>query len=253
MPEPCPYIRGRLSTMEHIVVESLTTVELEALLELGWRKFGRLLYRPVCHECSACRSTRIYVPKFTPNRSQLRCIVRNADLRIETQTPIIDDQRMKIYRRYHRNRESTRAWGVADRSFAGYEETFLDNLTEAIEVSVWLESRLLGVALTDITGNIVSGVYHYHDPDYQDRSIGKFLMLKVIRLAELTGRRWAHFGYHVEECISLQYKTSFRPVSLLGNDGVWRMADANGNYDEEGLDDSFVFGRPTQPADKDYC
>ena len=237
--------------MEHIVVESLTSVELEALLELGWRKFGRLLYRPVCHECSACHSTRIYVPTFTPNRSQTRCITRNADLRIETQAPIIDDQRLKIYRRYHRNRELTRSWGVADKTRAGYEETFLDNLTEAIEVSVWLESHLLGVALTDITGNIVSGVYHYHDPDYHDRSIGKFLMLKVIRLAELTGRRWAHFGYHVGECTSLSYKTSFRPVSLLGDDGVWRMADANGNYDVAGLDDGFVFWPGAKPVDKD--
>ncbi|MFN7829680.1 MAG: hypothetical protein ACK5NX_00605, partial [Armatimonadota bacterium] len=113
---------------------------------------------------------------------------RNSDLRIEVGQPVIDTQRMDIYRRYHIAREADRGWHRSDHSVDGYSDAFLDNPTQSLELSVWLDDVLLGIALLDVTGNIVSGVYHYHDPDYADRSLGKFMMLKVIRLGELMNR-----------------------------------------------------------------
>ncbi len=233
----CPYLSDQRNTMEHVVVRSMSALEYEQLLQSGWRKFGRLLYRPICDDCEECRSTRIHIPSFSPNRSQARCLNRNADLRIEVGQPKIDTPRMDIYRRYHVAREADRGWHRSDHSVDGYADAFLDNPTQSLELSVWLDDTLLGIALLDITGNIVSGVYHYHDPDYADRSLGKFMMLKVIRLGELMNRTWAHFGYHVAGCGSLRYKTTFRPVGILGRDGVWRLPDADGNYDPEGEED----------------
>ena len=38
----------------------------------GWRHFGTMLFRPACTGCKACRTLRVPVDHFRPNRSQQR-------------------------------------------------------------------------------------------------------------------------------------------------------------------------------------
>jgi arginyl-tRNA--protein-N-Asp/Glu arginylyltransferase len=82
--------------------------------------------------------------------------------------------------------------------------------------------ELRAVVLNDITPTVVSGVYHYHDPDLADRSLGTFALLQTLELAKHMGKPWAYFGYYVADCASLSYKARFRPCELLGDDGTWK-------------------------------
>ena len=221
-PEPCAYRPGFSSVHRNRLVARLAPDAYEDMLEEGWRKFGPVVYRPECPDCSACRPLRIPVESFAPSRSQRRCLRANEDLLVEGRAPTIDAERLELHNAYHRARERDRGWPETERTAEEYERGFLLNPVPATEISARLDGRLVGVALLDITPNVVSGVYHYHAPDLKERGLGTFLMLHAIGLAERLGRRWAHFGYHVADCPSLSYKANFRPCEVRDPDGSWR-------------------------------
>ena len=220
--DDCPYLPGRSACTDHRLVLELSDSEFESLLERGWRKFGAALYRPVCEKCRECRPLRISLADFTPSRSQRRCQRRNADLIVRCDTPRLDPQRLALYNRYHASQQARRGWPPVNQEESDYALAFLNSPVPVQEISLWDGDRLVAVALTDITPNLISGVYHYHDPDSLDRGLGVMVMLEVIALARRLGKTWAHFGYYVADCPSLNYKSRFRPCEVLGDDGVWR-------------------------------
>src|SRR5262245_13948626 len=77
-PGPCEYLPDQTWQYEHEVVAALSAAEYQARLQQGWRRFGHLLFRPRCPDCTACRSLRIDVAGFRANRSQRRNYKLNA-------------------------------------------------------------------------------------------------------------------------------------------------------------------------------
>ena len=77
-------------------------------LEWGFRRSGDLVYRPHCPHCRACVAVRIPVAGFEPDRSQRRCLARNATL----------ETRVAPARRTAEHREWRDHAVVADRSVA---------------------------------------------------------------------------------------------------------------------------------------
>ena len=221
-PEPCHYLPDRDATQEYVQVGQLSPEEYEALMDRGWRKFGPMLFHPVCEGCRECRPLRIPADLFTPDRSQRRTLTRNADLSVRYSQPTVDDARLDLYRRYHASQAAYKGWPDGDRTEKSYIFQFVRNPVPAVEISVWEGDILRAVALTDVTPNVVSGVYHFHEPDCRPRGLGTFVMLHTIELARRLGRRWAYFGYYVAGCPSMSYKTNFRPCEILGTDGIWR-------------------------------
>jgi len=218
----CVYLPDRQSCLEYELVLHLTPEEYEERMNRGYRKFGPLLFHPVCQSCRECRPLRIPVAGFTPDRSQRRSVKRNADLTVRFAPPVVDHTRLQLYNRYHAAQEARKNWPHTSKSAQDYRFSFLQSPVPGMEVSVWEDGQLRAVSLTDVTPNTVSGVYHYHDPDLADRSLGKFVMLQTIELARRLGKRWAYFGYYVAGCASLAYKSGFRPCELLDDDGIWR-------------------------------
>ena len=221
-PDACHYLPDRSATQEYARAGRLSPHEYEALMDRGWRKFGAILFRPVCAACAECRPLRIPVAEFAPDRGQRRTLQKNGDLVVRHAAPTLDAARLDLYRRYHAAQAEHKGWPDTDRTPRGYAAQFLQNPIPAVEISVWEGDTLRAVALTDVTPNTVSGVYHFHDPDCRDRGLGTFAMLHAIELARRLGRRWAYFGFYVAGCPSMSYKTKFRPCELLGADGVWR-------------------------------
>ena len=221
-PETCHYLSDRDATQEYVQVGQLSPQEYEDLMNRGWRKFGPMLFHPVCQGCAECRPLRILAAEFTPDRSQRRTLNRNADLIVRYAPPTVDAARLDLYRRYHAAQAVHKGWPDTDRTERGYVFQFIRNPLPAVEISVWEGDTLRAVALTDVTPNVVSGVYHFHEPDCRARGLGTFVMLHTIELARRLERRWAYFGYYVAGCASMSYKTKFRPCEILGPDGVWR-------------------------------
>ena len=220
-PETCHYLPDRDATQEYVQVGQLSPEEYEALMDRGWRKFGPMLFHPVCYGCRECRPLRIPAELFTPDRSQRRALARNADLTVRYAQPTVDEARLDLYRRYHMAQAAYKGWPDGERSERGYAFQFVHNPLPAIEISIWEGDILRAVALTDVTPNVVSGVYHFHEPDCRPRGLGTFVMLHTIELARRLGRRWAYFGFYVAGCPSMSYKTKFKPCEILGADGLW--------------------------------
>ncbi|HLK55554.1 MAG TPA: arginyltransferase [Chthonomonadaceae bacterium] len=221
-PESCVYLPDQLSRTEHELIVHLTPEEYEARMNAGWRKFGPVLFHPICSACAECRPIRIRIADFQPDRCQMRTLKRNADLTVRFAKPTVDAQRLALYNRYHAAQEARKGWPETEKSTEDYFQSFLLNPIPAVEISAWEGETLRAIALTDITPHVVSGVYHYHDPDCRNRSLGTFVMLHVLALAQRLEKPYAYFGYYVADCASMNYKARFRPCELLDTEGVWR-------------------------------
>src|SRR5207302_9706361 len=71
-PDQCGYLAEQTWRLEYEVVSELTPAEYMQRLLSGWRRFGSTLFRPRCPACTACRSLRVVVDRFRPDRSQRR-------------------------------------------------------------------------------------------------------------------------------------------------------------------------------------
>lgn len=220
--DPCPYLPQETARTEYTLVGALDPSEYEALMDRGYRKFGAILFRPVCRSCRECRPLRIPIARFRPDRSQRRAQRRNEDLEVRVAAPTVDEQRLDLYHRYHAARSEVRGWPEQQRHKDEYEATFLANVLPAVEVTLWEGRTLLAVLLTELTPRTVSGIYHYYEPDLPQRSLGTTCMLQTIELGRRLGKQWAYFGYLVRGCPSMAYKARFRPHEILDVDGVWR-------------------------------
>ena len=220
-PDICHYLPDRLATQHYAVADRLSSAEYEDLMNAGWRKFGRTLFRPVCRTCAECRPLRIPAAAFTPDRSQQRCLRRNADLEVRHAPPVADAARLDLYRRYQAAQTATKGWPDTERTMSSYKRQFVQNPVPSVEISIWEDDTLRAVVIADITPHTVSGVYHFHDPDCRSRSLGTFALLQTIALAQALEKRWAYFGFYVAGCPSMEYKTRFKPHEILSPGGSW--------------------------------
>lgn len=220
-PQPCAYLPDRNARMEYLYTPELSAEEYEDLMNRGYRKFGPLPFRPLCGTCRECRPIRIRVDTFRPNRSQRRAWARNQDLEVFAGPPEVDDERLELYERYHLAQTLRKDWPDAATDPENYTLSFAMNTVPAVELTFRLEGRLVCVVLTEVTPNVVSGIYHYHDPDLAARSLGTFGMVHTVELARRLDRTYAYFGYYVAGCPSLSYKARFRPCELLTPGGEW--------------------------------
>lgn len=221
-PHPCPYLPDRTASLEYSYAPVLSGEEYQDLMDRGYRKFGPLFFRPMCANCRECRSLRIPVAEFKPDRSQRRCWKRNQDLTIRIASPTMDEQRLALFDRYHRAQHVRKGWDHQPRDPEDYELCYVRNPVPSAEVTMWEGDALRAVLLTDITPNVVSGIYHFWDPDHAARGLGTFCMLHTIELARRLEKPWAYFGYYVAGCGSLEYKVRFKPYELMDEQGDWR-------------------------------
>lgn len=221
-PDGCMYLPEQQSTLTYEIVARLTPQEYEDRMNWGWRKFGIYLFRPVCAACQECRPIRVPVARFAPDRSQQRALKRNADLTVRFAPPDVDAQRMDLYMRYHASQAVHKGWPDRHRDPEDYAMQFVHNPLPSVEISVWEGDALRAVVLTDITPNVVSGIYHYHDPAERERSLGTFAILQTILLAQRLNCSYVYMGYYVAGCGSMVYKNRFRPCEVLDTGGVWR-------------------------------
>jgi len=212
----CSYLPDRMSRMQYRLALSLKPERYEHLLERGWRRFGRTLFRPMCAACNECRSLRVDVSSFRLTKSQRRTRNRNADIELHVGPPTATDEHLDLYNEYHLDMHERRQWPFREICRDQYSESFMDGeFPFAREFQYRLNGKLIAVGLVDMTEHVMSSIYFYHAPDLRGRSLGTLSVLRELALGQETGRSWLYMGYYIRDCISMNYKNRFGPHQLL--------------------------------------
>jgi arginyl-tRNA--protein-N-Asp/Glu arginylyltransferase len=214
----CPYLPGRQARQVLIAIDQPAPGTYNALMDLNFRRLGRLFYRPECDGCQECRMIRVSSTAFRPTRSQRRCWARNADVQVEAGPPEPSAEKHDLYRRYLAARHE----GQMDGSQEEFEGFLYSSCIETLEVVYRIEDRLAAVGIVDAEPEAWSAVYCYFDPDLERRALGVFNVLWLLEECRRRGIPNLYLGFYVQDCARMSYKAGYRPHEIRRADGTWQ-------------------------------
>jgi len=204
-----------------MLVRSLPEGFYRSLMDVGFRRSGRLVYQPVCAGCFECVPLRVPVQTFVPSKSQRRCRRRNSDLRVDVATPSPDDEKYALYQRYIRDWHSPEP-AAASPTREAFESFLYQSPVPTLEFCYRNpDGRLMAVGICDVDDVSLSSVYFYFEPIESRRGLGTFGAVLELEWCNANAKQWYYLGYHVKQCLGMSYKSNFRPNQLLGRDGQW--------------------------------
>jgi len=186
----------------------------DALSHQGFRRSQNVLYRPTCTDCGGCLSARINVQNFQLTKSQKRILKRNQDLIRKPTSPWATEEQYELFRTYLDARHAD--GGMADMDVfefaAMIEETPIRS--RVVEYTDPMTQNLMAVCLTDVLEDGVSMVYSFFSPHYPRNSLGTFLILDHIRIAQDAGLPYVYLGYWVPGSDKMGYKAKFSGLEV---------------------------------------
>ncbi len=221
---PCPYVPGRV---ERKLITELASPDAlpfyNTLSRAGFRRSHHLAYRPACSRCSACVPVRIAVADFALSRSLKRIQKTNVDLGMRVVRPQATLEQFRLFARYQRSRHADS--DMASMTFGDFRAMIEDSpvASRLIELRDG-RGALLGACLLDLLDDGLSAVYSFFDPEERRRSLGTYLVLKLIEAAYRHKLPYAYLGYWIAESRKMAYKARFRPLEALGPEGWRRLA-----------------------------
>ncbi|HZP66482.1 MAG TPA: arginyltransferase [Rudaea sp.] len=223
LPHPCGYYAER--TAQNLVIDPASPQLPQiynAALSRGFRRAGGHVYRPQCSGCRACVAARVPVAAFRPDRSQRRCLARNADLELAIAHPRCDAEYFELYRRYLGERHP--GGGMDDPDADDFSRFLYTSWSPTRFVELRKDGRLLAVAVSDFATHGLSAVYTFYDPAEAKRGLGTCAILHQIELARAYGLHYVYLGFWIDGHPKMDYKARFRPLELLDENG-WRAAE----------------------------
>ncbi len=226
---PCPYLPEREFTAENFIAPALGPVEMDRLLQAGFRHFGSYYFRPVCRKCRKCVPLRVDVRHHHESKSERRITNRNSDLTVFTGAPAPSFRAFSLYQMHqHRfERQPSTTYEQFVRSF--FSPTFGNT-----QLSIFYSDLLVSVLHLDVTGTSVSAVYCYFDTGFGKRSLGTYSILAGLRLAVEMGVPHYYLGYVVAGNRHMAYKTRFKPNEILVSGGWLPYTTSSGDLENRG-------------------
>jgi leucyl-tRNA---protein transferase len=220
-PAPCPYIQGRI---ERRIFADLcgpnAAFSYELLSEAGFRRSLGFAYRPACPGCNACIPVRIPVADFRDNRSWRRVKAANSDLTTAQAPARATAEQFGLFCRYQQARHHDGE--MARMSMADYQTMVEVGAMDSMVIEVRdAQYKLVGACLTDRMLKGLSAVYSFFDPLQNRRSLGSYLILRLIDIARERGLDHVYLGYWIENSRKMAYKARFKPLEALSREG-WK-------------------------------
>ncbi len=218
----CPYYPDRRPTRTIFArPDSLQKSEWQTALDMGMRRAGGALYRPICQGCRKCLPVRIPVQDFVPSHAQRRVWNHaKGNFEIIIGRPQVDQARLDLYRAYLAFQHDQE---LAEQDcLENYEQFLVETRVDTIELSFRDHSgELAGVSILDATNIALSSVYFYWGAQYRKFSLGIYSVLEEIELCKRMGLTYYYFGYLVPDVPAMEYKGRFAPLEMWdGKDWV---------------------------------
>ncbi len=212
---PCSYLPGLIA--RNAVVDpdyEMTPHVYDYLIQNGFRRSGEQVYRPYCHTCEECVTTRIPVADFTRSKSQRRNWKLNSDLSVEINMSGFRKEYLPLYQTYLESRhesqdhEGVEKFLLADWCDIHFYEFYLENESG--------DQKLIGVAVTDVVKSGLSAVYTFFDPEEGNkRGLGVYAVLWQIEHAQKNQLEYVYPGFWIKDCRKMNYKTRYQPIEGL--------------------------------------
>jgi arginine-tRNA-protein transferase len=203
-------------TTHYKIINDCSAQLTHDLIERGYRRFGRMYFRPICEDCNECQSIKIDVANYSFSKSERRVIRKAKDLDIYIQTPTLTQEHLELFDKYHHYMHKKKGWNFQKVTPDHYYNSFVIGHEDyGKEVLYFYKNKLIAIDLIDILQEGISSIYFYYDPDFGDLSLGKLSLLKQIQFAKETDKAWIYLGYYVEDCPSLNYKAAYKPYTTL--------------------------------------
>lgn len=220
-PHDCSYLDNKSARMVFLdPAHRIDVVTLSELSRLGFRRSGDFVYRPECHLCRQCLSCRLPVQDFKINSRQKKAWKRNQDLTLRrVSTQHASQMHYDLYERYINERHAN--GDMFPPSYDQFDKFLIQSCSDSFFLELWKDDQLLCVSTCDQLDDGISAVYTFFDPDYQQRSLGVYAILKQIEYAKAMQQQFVYLGYWVPHSDKMNYKTQYSPIELL-LDGKWR-------------------------------
>jgi arginyl-tRNA--protein-N-Asp/Glu arginylyltransferase len=220
----CPYLPGQ---HERKLITDLAGRDAKAfyddLCRAGFRRSHHLAYRPSCSGCNACVPVRVPSAELRATRSSRRLRQINADIVGTHVEAIATVEQFRLFARYERRRHANSE--MAAMTYGDYCAMVEDSPIDTGLVEFRDAKReLLGVCLIDLLDDGYSAVYSFFDPLQERRSLGTFMVRWLIEDAAARTLPYVYLGYWIADSDKMAYKTRFRPLEALGDDG-WRVIE----------------------------
>jgi len=214
--DKCSYLADKEQTMHYKIIDNATNKTNQALIERGYRRFGKMFFRPLCKDCNECQSIKIDVKNYTFSKSARRVMRKAKDIQSYIQQPSLSQEHLELFEKFHLYMKDKKGWDHTAVTPEHYFSSFVDGAGEfGYEILYFYEKKLIGVDLIDILDDGISSIYFYYDPDFAHFSLGKLSLYNQIKYAQQSNKEWIYLGYYVENCPSLSYKASYKPYLTL--------------------------------------
>ncbi|MBU0719766.1 arginyltransferase [bacterium] len=214
--DKCSYLFDKEQTTHYKIIEDCSASYCQELVERGYRRFGKMYFRPICPGCEECQSIKIDVENFSFSKSQQRVLKKASHIKSYIQSPTITQAHIELFDKYHLHMKDKKDWEYQHTSSQHYFNSFVSGHNDfGYEVLYFDRDVLIGVDLIDILEDGISSIYFYYDPDYMEYSLGKLSLYNQIKFAKSSKKKWIYLGYYVKECPSLAYKSHYKPFLTL--------------------------------------
>ncbi len=217
-PFQCGYFKDRKSLFEEYLLEDISEVEFEDLLAHGMRHFGEYYFRPRCNHCYDCVPIRLRPDDYIMTRSQKRSIRSCSQVEIRLGRPNFSEEKFKLYLD-HKKRFQSLQDDVEDQE--NFRLSFYAKTPFGMEFEYFLEGKLIGVGLADVTRKTFSAIYTFYSMKHTQLSLGTYSIVKQIQFCQSRGIPYFYMGYFIANNKSLVYKANFRPNEVYINH-EWR-------------------------------
>jgi leucyl-tRNA---protein transferase len=224
-PYSCGYLpnlaaQSLIATPQHLI----NAKTYSDLIQLGFRRSGKFVYRPHCEHCHACIPVRIPVAQFKPNRSQQRTLKKHHMLQVSVHPLEFQEEHYALYTAYQATRHESNA---EDETMEQYRNFLVQSNVKSMLVEFRQNEVLKIVSIVDIVEDGISAVYTFYDSSVQtpadkSNSYGTYSILWLMEWCRMLQLPYLYLGYWIKDSKKMAYKQNFQPQEVFMNN-EWQL------------------------------
>ena len=251
--ELCGYCHSGHAVSYAFTADTLDVSTYDNLINIGWRRSGNFLYKPVLHKtCCPSYTIRLAVEAFQINKNQ-RQVLRRLERYLSTGSVLVESStmdsqcipfelcidlvpaecskdRFELYKKYQVHVHNDSPEDVTELSFTRFlcstplrphpQAKTVEFKGSALHYGSYhqlyrINGELVAVSVLDILPSGLSSVYAFYDPDKRHLALGKYTALKEIDLCRALNLKYYYMGFYIHSCEKMRYKGEYQPSELL--------------------------------------